>query len=182
MIDELWSFVQNTQRNSLITNPHNQPQIQNSKTLMIVTFTKLSTINLKVEKHLRIVEGFKEQPLIVVPPYWYGSNPYAFLMETLMMSMSTNATMSLQMPIWNMMTYPTMGDIDPLVPKIQIHVIVLVQINAHKSTMTQQILVRVVVGCNNGHNSPLVSPPLNVRGGVVPQEPPNGGWFIHTIY
>lgn len=56
--------------------------------------------------------------------------------------------------------------------------IVLVHINARKLTMTQQISVKVVVGCNNGHNSPPFSPPLNVGGGVVPQEPPNGGWLI----
>lgn len=118
MIDELWSFVQNTQRSSLIMNPRNQSQLQNSKTLMIVTSTNLSTINLKVEKHLRIVEGFKEQLLIVVPPYWYGSNPYDFPMGTPMMLMNTNVMMYLLMPIWNLMTYPTMGDVCPLVPKI----------------------------------------------------------------
>jgi hypothetical protein len=41
--------------------------------------------------------------------------------------------------------------------------------------------MRVVVGCNNGHKNPLVSPPLNVGGGVVPQELPNGGWLIPNL-
>ncbi len=58
---------------------------------MIVTSINLSTINLRADEHLRTIEWFKEQPPIVVPPYWYGWNPYAFPMGTLMMSMSMNA-------------------------------------------------------------------------------------------
>ncbi len=87
----IWSSIQNTQRDYLTTSPHNQSQLQNSKALMNMTSINLSTINLRADKHLRTIEGYKEQqPLIVEPPYWYGSNPYAFPMGTLMMSMSMN--------------------------------------------------------------------------------------------
>ncbi len=41
--------------------------------------------------------------------------------------------------------------------------------------------MRIVVGCNNGCSNPLVSPPLNARGGIVPQEPPNGRWSIPNL-
>jgi hypothetical protein len=57
-------------------------QLQNSKALMIVTFINMSTINLRADKHLGTVEGFKEQqPPIVVPPYWYGRTHMLFQWE-----------------------------------------------------------------------------------------------------
>jgi len=41
--------------------------------------------------------------------------------------------------------------------------------------------VKVVVECNNGCNNLLISPPLNVGGGGVPQKPLNGGWSIPNL-
>lgn len=35
----------------------------------------------------------------------------------------------------------------------------------------------VWVGGDEGNNPPS-SPPLDLRGGAMPQKPPNGGWFI----
>lgn len=71
----------------------------------------------------------ENKPLIVVPPYWYGSNTYVFPMGTLMMLINTNAIVTLPMPIWNLMTYCMTRGVCPLVPTIQVHVIVHVPIN-----------------------------------------------------
>ncbi len=57
-------------------------------------------------------------------PYWYGSNPYVFPMGTPMMLINTNAMVTLLMPIWNLMTYSMMGGVHPLVPAIQVPVII----------------------------------------------------------
>jgi hypothetical protein len=46
--------------------------------------------------------------------------------------MSMNVMMSLLMPIWNLMTYPKMGNVCPSVPTTQIHVNIPILINAHK--------------------------------------------------
>jgi len=51
MIDELWSFVQNTERNYSTRNPHIQSQIQSYQTSMIVNFIVLSTINPKATQN-----------------------------------------------------------------------------------------------------------------------------------
>jgi hypothetical protein len=51
-----------------MANPLNQPQLHNFQAPMIMNFTNLSIMDPKVEKHLRITQGFK-QLLIVVPSY-----------------------------------------------------------------------------------------------------------------
>ncbi len=51
-----------------MSNPLNQPQLHNFQAPMIMSFTNLLIMDPKVEKHLRITQGFK-QLLIVVPSY-----------------------------------------------------------------------------------------------------------------
>jgi hypothetical protein len=53
MIDELWSYVENIERNYSTRNPHIQSQIQNYQTSMIVTFIVLSIINPIVVQNAR---------------------------------------------------------------------------------------------------------------------------------
>ncbi len=97
---------------------------------MIVKSTNLSIINPRVEKHLRTTTEIEEkQPPTIVPLYWYGSHPYVFPMGKPMMLISTNAMVTLPMPIWNPMTYSMKRVVHPSVPTTQIHVIVLVPIN-----------------------------------------------------
>jgi hypothetical protein len=36
----------------------------------------------------------------------------------------------------------------------------------------------VSIGGGDGGNNPPSSPPLDLRGGVMPQKPPNGCWFV----
>ncbi len=43
-------------------------------------------------------------------------------------------------------------------------------------------IIGVIVRSNDGQSNPPISPPLNSGREVVPQEPPNGRWFIYTIY
>ncbi len=94
------------------------------------------------------------------------------------MPMSTNMMTTLPMPMWNLMTYLMSECVCPLVPTTQIHVAILVPLNAQILIVTQQRSTRVIVGGGDGQNSPLISPPPNSKGKVVPQEPPNGGWSV----
>ncbi len=98
--------------------------------LMIMSFTDLSIVNPKVEKHLRTTTEIEEkQPPIVVPPYHMGPT-HVFPMGTMMMLINTNIMVTLSMPIWNLMMYSMTRGVCPLVSTIQVHVIVHVPINA----------------------------------------------------
>jgi hypothetical protein len=66
----------------------------------------------------------------------------------------------------------------PLIPTTQIHVVIHVALIAQLPTMTQQRSTKVITRGGDGQNSPTISPPPNSKGKVVPQEPPNGGWFV----
>jgi len=46
--------------------------------------------------------------LIIIAPFWYGSNPFGFPMGTPMMPMGTSPMSSLLMLMWNPMMYPSM--------------------------------------------------------------------------
>jgi len=77
--------------------------------------SNLSIINLKVEKRLKTIEGFKQHQLLNgVLPYWYGSNPYVFLVGTPMMPMNTKPMATLLIPMWNLMMYSMIGGVHPL--------------------------------------------------------------------
>jgi hypothetical protein len=76
---------------------------------MIMSSTILLIVNPRAKKCLRITKGLKQQQtLIIIPPYWYGSNPFGFPMGTPMMPMGTNPMSSLLMLMWNPMMYPSM--------------------------------------------------------------------------
>ncbi len=115
MTNEFWGSIQHNQKSYLTINPLDQPQLQNSQAPMIMNSSNISIINLKVEKRLRIIEGFEQHQLLnVVPPYWYESNPYAFPMGTPIMPMNTKPMATLPIPIWNLMMYSMTGGVHPL--------------------------------------------------------------------
>jgi hypothetical protein len=60
-----------------MANPLNQPQLHNFQAPMIMNFTNLLIMDPKVDKHLRITQGF-EQLLIVVPSYGIGQTHMLF--------------------------------------------------------------------------------------------------------
>ncbi len=76
-----------------------------------------------------------------------------------MMLISTNAMVTLPMPIWNLMTYSMMGGVHPLVQAIQVPMIIFVPINPEIPIVPQQRLVVVIVGSGDGQISPPISPP-----------------------
>ncbi len=80
--------------------------------------------------------------------------------------------------MWNLMMYLKSKGVCPSTQTTQVLVTIIVLVNTQISTMPQQRTAGVSIGGGGAKNSPTSSPLPNSRSGTMPQESPNGGWYV----